>query len=248
MQVKKIYKNEARPRPFRPSPRDRADKYAPFDTGAQDAGRYRDLRDDAARFRRDPVAYTGEEISRMVRPEFPWKKDAYVAFLDTTVSYGLDPYYGAYVYIDENSPHFSPIISNGTIGKIAKSVAKRAGLDFLEGSTRQPGYRILLGIPVGEAPSTIKDAKNTVKYFSNALSKFVADFSRAAEKESQRKFGKTTEALDDSIIDEIAELAAGLPKGDCHSYEKVKKAILPKYQDKVQYNDLIDAIAAAVGI
>lgn len=63
MHIKKIYKNEARPRPFRPDPRDRgpSGKWGDVDVGAADAMRYQKLQAQAKEFNDDPRLYVENE-------------------------------------------------------------------------------------------------------------------------------------------------------------------------------------------
>lgn len=246
--------NEARPRPFRPGPDNRraGGKWVDVDVGAADAARYKGLQARAQEFNKDPRGY----VEGKWRTTYADMMNRLVAQRDgmknVEASRTGDHYFNGpskkptdeiYSLVLEFSWDGLPNHLRRNLVNIVDKLAAKEGL-FVNNSV---GVCMQLGYE-GDLPHTSREGDALATDLAKRTVNIVDKLHGILNAEKDRKFGKTSEALDDSIIDEIASAAAGLPKGDWRSYEKVKKVILPKYRDTLPVDVLSDAIAAAVGL
>ena len=205
--------NEARPRPFRPSPQDRAGIYEPVDPTARAKDKYAQLGSDAERYRNHPVQYTAGLIGDLLSTKLNDHKCAGFPVWP----HWYTEYMGGNNIKSYHTDVELPVVTN--IYKALENLAKKEGLFVGDGESHHAA--ICLG--VGDGPKNIRDAHATARKYVDSVCKVLTSLRKIADREGSRNFGVTYEALDDSIIDEIASAAAGLPKGDWRSYEKENK-------------------------
>lgn len=194
MQIKKIYRNEARPRPYRPAPADRGPgaKWGPADIGAADVARYQKLKDQAQKFNDDPRGYVERKWANRVSNMLYATSAGYSAgyFSHPAKKMG-DRIYS--IMMDFSLEGLPDYLVARFLAIMAK-VATKEGL-FVNNDSKYGSNKLYVALSYeGDLPHTSREGDALAADLAKRTVNVVRKVNDIINAEKDRKFGKTSEA------------------------------------------------------